>query len=133
MGRNTLPFDVTNFDVTIEEGVKINWQGKEVDSGCLTIKLGEPGSAGVIDYEKGVVDVEFRVRISSPTIHELYDILEDLGAERTVTAPFDAVIRSSGSVFEKDHSLRLAGKGEIAEHRLFNPAETRIEILAPSH
>ena len=127
-----LHFDVTNLDVTVEEGVKITWQGKEIDSGRLTINLGKPGSKGVIDYGKGTVDVEFRVRIASPALDDLFDILEDMGADRGVTAPFDAVIRSKGSVFE-DHSLRLAGKGEIAEHRLFNPAETTIDILAPTH
>ncbi len=127
-----LLFDVTNLDVTVEEGVKITWQGKEIDSGRLTINLGEPGSKGVIDYGKGTVDVEFRVRIASPALDDLFDILADMGADRGVTAPFDAVIRSKGSVFE-DHSLRLAGKGEIAEHRLFNPAETTIDILAPTH
>ena len=132
MNKNQLHFDVTDFDVTVQEGVKINWQGREIDSGRLTIKLGEPGSSGVIDYETGTVDVEFRVRISSPSLDELFDILDDMGADRGVTAPLDAVIRSKGSVFE-DHSLRLAGKGEIMEHRIFNPAETSLEILAPSY
>ncbi|MEW6729944.1 MAG: hypothetical protein AB1489_01285 [Acidobacteriota bacterium] len=130
--KGLLHFDVTDLNVTVEEGVKITWQGKEIDSGRLTITLGEPGSKGVIDYEKGMVKVEFRVRISSPALDELFDILEDMGADRGVTAPFDAVIRSQGSVFD-DHSLRLAGKGEIAEHRLFNPDETKIDILAPTY
>ncbi len=97
----------------------------------MTLKLGAPGSGGVIDYEKGMVNVEFRVQISMPALDEFFDILEDMGAERGVTKPFDAVIRSQGSVFE-DHSLRLSGKGEIKEHRLFNPTETKLEILAPS-
>ena len=132
MNKNQLHFDVTDFDVTVEEGVKINWQGREIDSGRLTIKLGEPGSSGVIDYETGMVDVEFRVRISSPALDELFDILDDMGADRGVTAPLDAVIHSKGSVFD-DHSLRLAGIGEIMEHRIFNPAETSLEILAPSY
>ena len=132
MSKNQLRFDVTDFDVTVAEGVKINWQGRELDSGRLTIKLGEPGSSGVIDYETGTVDVEFRVRISSPSLDDLFDILDDMGADRGVTAPIDAVIRSKGSVFD-DHSLRLAGIGEIMEHRIFNPAETSLEILAPSY
>ena len=131
MGQGRLHFDVTDFDVKVEEGVKIKWQGREIDSGRVTLKLGEPGSGGVIDYEKGMVNVEFRVQISMPALDEFFDILEDMGAERGVTKPFDAVIRSQGSVFE-DHSLRLSGKGEIKEHRLFNPAETKLEILAPS-
>ena len=131
--KGLLHFDVTDLNVTVEEGVKITWQEKEIDSGRLTIKLGEPGSRGVIDYEKGTVDVEYRVRISAPGLDDLFDILEDMGADRGVTAPFDAVIRSTGSVFEKDHSLRLQGKGTVAEHRLFNPEETKIDILAPTH
>src|SRR5215207_4926314 len=103
--KGLLHFDVTDLNVTVEEGVKLTWQGKEIDSGRLTINLGEPGSKGVIDYEKNMVNVEFRVRIASPALDELFDILEDMGADRGVTAPFDAVIRSQGSVFE-DHSLR---------------------------
>ena len=133
MRRNLLHFDVTDLDVTVQEGVKFKWQGKEIDSGPLTIKLGRPGSAGVIDYDKGTVDVEYRAQISSPALDEVFDILEDMGAERSETAPFDVVIRSKGSIFDDAHSLRLAGKGEIAEHRLFNPAETSLEILAPTH
>jgi len=133
MSRNLLNFDVTDLDVTVQEGVKLTWQGKEIDSGQMTIKLGAPGSAGVIDYDNGTVNVEFRVKIASPALDELFEILEDMGAERGVTAPFDAVIRSQGSVFGEDHSLRLAGKGEFSEHRLFNPAETTLDILAPTH
>ena len=133
MRGNLLHFDVTDLDVTVAEGIKFKWQGKEIDSGPLTIKLGRPGSAGVIDYDKGTVDVEYRAQISSPALDEVFDILEDMGAEPGETAPFDVVIRSKGSVFGDDHSLRLAGKGEIAEHRLFNPAETSLEILAPTH
>ena len=133
MSRNLLHFDVTDLNVTVEEGVRFKWQGKEIDSGPLSIKLGEPGSAGTIDYDSGDVNVEYRARISSPALDEVFDILEDMGEERGETKPFDVVIRSKGSIFDNDHSLRLAGKGEIAEHRLFNPAETSLEILAPTH
>lgn len=131
MSCGQLPFDVVDFDVTVEEGVKVKWQGREIDSGRLTIKLNGTDSGGVIDYDAGKVNVEFRVRIEAPGLDDLFGILDDIGAERDVTAPFDAVIRSEGSVFE-DHSLRLAGKGVIGEHRLFNPDETRLDILAPS-
>ena len=123
-----LPFDVTALDVTVEQGVRIKWQGREIDSGPLAISLGAPGSKGVIDYETGKVNVEFRVRI---VFKELAEILNDMGADPSLTEPADAVIRSQGSVFE-DHSLRLSGKGDLAEHRLFDPEETKIEILAPS-
>ena len=133
MGQNLLHFDVTDLDVTVQEGVKFKWQGKEIDSGPLSIKLGKPGSAGVIDYDDGTVNVEYRAQISSPALDEVFEILEDMGAEPGETAPFDVVIRSKGSIFDDDHSLRLSGKGEFAEHRLFDPAETSLEILAPTH
>ena len=126
---NQLPFNVVGLDVAVREGVKIKWQGREMDSGPLTITLGEPGSCGVIDYETGQVNVEFRVKIQFP---ELADILSDMGADPDITAPVDAVIRSEGAVFSDDHSLRLAGIAKIVKHRLFNPAQTRICIRAPS-
>jgi hypothetical protein len=126
--KTRLAFNVTELDVTIEEGVKLMWQGREVDSGPLTISLGKPGSCGVIDYEAGEVNVEFRVQIQFP---ELAEMLSDLGMDPSITAPIEGVIRSRGSVFD-DHSLRLSGKGELEEHRLFDVSETRIEISAPS-
>jgi hypothetical protein len=128
MSSSRLPFNVTGLDVWVEEGVKLVWQGREIDSGRLTITLGEPGSSGTVDYETGKVDVEFRVLISFP---ELSEILSDMGAEPEMVAPVNAIIRSQGAVFD-DHSFRLAGKGILGEHRLFNPDETRIEILAPT-
>jgi hypothetical protein len=128
MGLGKLPFNVTDLSVTVEEGVKLKWQGREIDSGRLTIKLGEAGSAGVIDYEEGKVNVEFRVLIQFP---ELSEILDDMGAEPELTVPVEAVVRSSGVVFD-DHSFRLSGKADLREHELFDRDETRIEITAPT-
>ncbi|HYL99028.1 MAG TPA: hypothetical protein VEZ90_08755 [Blastocatellia bacterium] len=127
-----LPFNVTGLDVTVEEGVKIKWQGRELDSGRMTIKLGKPGSGGQIDYGTGKVNVEFRVQIGFEQLNELAEVLEDLGEDASIATPVDAVIRSEGSVFD-DHSLRLSGKGKLGDHKLFDPEETRIEILAPTH
>jgi len=126
--KTRLAFNVTELDVTIAEGVKLIWRGRELDSGPLTISLGKSGSCGVIDYEAGDVTVEFHVQIQFP---ELAEILSDLGVDPSVTAPIEGVIRSRGSVFD-DHSLRLAGKGELEDHRLFDISETRIDICAPS-
>jgi hypothetical protein len=128
IGKGVLVFDVIDLTVAVEEGIKLKWQGKEIDSGRLTIKLGKPGSRAVIDYETGKVNVEFHSQIA---FDEISEILDDLGADPVLTAPIDAVIRSQGSVFE-DHSLRLAGKAQLGEHELFDPAQTRIEIRAPS-
>ena len=127
--QTLLPFEVINLDVTVQEDVRIRWQGRDIDSGRVTIKLGRPGSAGTINYETGMVDVEFRVKIH---FEELAEILNDMGAPPEITAPIDAVIRSQGRVFDADHALRLSGKGELGEHRLFNREETRIDIRAPS-
>jgi len=123
-----LPFKVTGLDVMVREGVMLKWQGREIDSGPLTIELGAPGSGGVINYMNATVNVEFRVRI---VFHELSEILSDMGADPELTAPVEAVIRSQGSVFD-DHSLRLAGIAELGAHKLFNPNETKIRIRAPS-
>jgi len=123
-----LRFDVVALEVTIEEGVKIVWEGREIDSGPVAITLGQPGSNGTINYLTGEVDVEFRVRIR---FDELCEALSAMGADPDMTRPLDAVIRSHGSVFD-DHSLRLAGHGEVAEHRLFDPDQTHIDVRAPS-
>ena len=64
IGEGVLAFNVTDLNVTVEEGIKIKWQGKEIDSGRLCINLGRPGSRAVINYETGQVNVEFRAEIS---------------------------------------------------------------------
>jgi hypothetical protein len=112
----------------VPEGFKLIWQGREMDSGPVVVSLGAPGSCGVIDYEAGKVNVEFRVKIAFP---ELSEILSEMGADAGITAPVEAIIRSHGIVFE-DHSFRLAGEGEIIEHRLFDRFETKLDILAPT-
>ncbi|HVV81895.1 MAG TPA: hypothetical protein VHE35_02405 [Kofleriaceae bacterium] len=129
MGTKILPFAVTGFHVRVEEGIRLKWLGRDIDSGPLVVTLGAEGSGGTIDYEAARVEVEFRVRVE---FEELSEILRDLGAEPDLAAPVEAVIRSEGAVFEADHSLRLAGKAKIKPHKLFDPDETRIEIRAPS-
>jgi len=128
IGKGVVAFNVTDFNVTIQESFKIKWQGREMDSGPVTLKLGKPGSRAVIDYGTGQVNVEFRVQI---IFDELAEILEDLGADPEIYAPIDVVIRSRGPVFE-DHSLRLAGKGQVDDNKLLDPTETIINIRAPS-
>jgi hypothetical protein len=128
-GLKRLPFDVTDLSVTVEEGFAFKWKGREIDSGRLIIKLGEPGSHGVIDYEAGTVSVEFRVQI---VLSELSELLDDIGADPDLAAPINAVIRSKGVVFSNNHSLRLAGKAdEIKAHKIFDN-KTQVEILAPT-
>jgi hypothetical protein len=128
MSTNRLDFEVTGMDIDIVETIPIKWQGREIDSGPIHISLGAPGSCGVIDYEAGTVEVEFRSQIQFP---ELAEALEDLGADPSVYAPVQMVIRSKGSVLD-GHCLRLAGKGTVGSHRLFSPDETRVDVRAPS-
>jgi hypothetical protein len=127
VNQDIFHFNVTGLNVAIEEGFKLKWQGREIDSGRVTVSLGEPGSRGVIDYGTGSVKVDFRVRIMLP---ELSELLTDIGADPDIAAPVIAVIHSEGAVLD-DHCFRLAGKAELAEHRLFNE-ETKVEILAPT-
>src|SRR2546430_1320928 len=114
MNQDLLRFNVTGLDVMVHEGVKMKWQGREMESGPLTVTLGEPGSCGTINYGTGDVNVEFHIRIQFP---ELAEILTDLGAEPGLSAPVNAVVRSKGSVLD-GHSLRLAGKAKLAQHQL---------------
>jgi hypothetical protein len=128
-GLKQLPFNVVDLDVTVAEGFPFKWKGRDIDSGQLIIKLGEPGSHGVIDYEAQTVSVEFRVQI---VLSELAELLDDIGASPDFAAPVNAIIRSQGAVFTNNHALRLAGKvEEIAEHKIFNNS-TQIDILAPT-
>jgi hypothetical protein len=129
MTKDILRFDVTGLDATVPEGFNLKWQGREINSGPVIVTLGEPGSGGIIDYETGRVNVEFHAKISFP---ELSEALSDMGAEPDVTAPVDAIVRSEGIVVDERHSLRLAGKGQLGEHRLFDRNETKLEILAPT-
>jgi hypothetical protein len=128
MSADRLEFNVTGMDIDIVETIPVTWQGREIDSGPIHIGLGEPGSHGVIDYAAGTVKVEFRSVIEFP---ELTEALEDAGADPSVYAPLNMVIRSEGAVLD-GHCLRLAGKGSIDSHRLFDPDQTRVDVRAPS-
>lgn len=123
-----LEFNVTGMDIDIVETIPIKWQGREIESGPIHVGLGEPGSHGVIDYDAGTVQVEFLSQVVFP---ELAETLEELGADPSVYAPVKLVIRSEGAVLD-GHCLRLAGKGILDSHRLFNPDQTRIDVRAPS-
>lgn len=129
MALSRLDFDVTAFDVRVAEGVKMKWDGREIESGPLVVSLGEPGSSGFIDYTANIVRVEFRMKI---LFEEFAETLEDMGVDPDLAAPIKGVVRSEGTVFDNEHSLRLCGRAELAPHRLFDPAQTSIEIRAPS-
>lgn len=129
MDLSRLDFDVTAFDVRIDEGIRMKWDGRDIESGPLVVSLGEPGSGGVIDYKANLVKVEFRMKI---VFEELAEVFEDIGADPELAAPIRGVVRSEGVVFDFEHSLRLCGRAELAPHRLFDPAQTSIEIRAPS-
>jgi hypothetical protein len=107
----------------------MKWDGRPIESGPVVVSLGAPGSAGFIDYKANVVKVEFRMQIA---FEEFSEVLEDIGADPDLAAPIKGVVRSDGTVFDNEHSLRLCGRAELAPHRLFDPAQTSIEIRAPS-
>ena len=127
MSAQRFAFDVTDLSVSIEEGFRFNWHGRDIDTGRLLITLDEPGSGGVIDYEAETVKVDFRVRIEFP---ELAEMLADMGADPALAQPVSGVIHSEGVVFP-DHCFRLSGKADLAPHRYFT-SDTQVEVRAPT-
>src|SRR5262249_8713509 len=93
MNLSTFHFDVTAFDVRIGEGIKMKWDGRDIESGPIVVSLGEPGSSGFIDYDANVVKVEFRMKI---VFEEFAETLEDIGADPELAAPLRGIVRSEG-------------------------------------
>jgi hypothetical protein len=125
-------FKVTQLAAQVAEGVPLQWQGKEFESGRLTVELDESvletANRGVLDYSEGRAKVEFRVRLAFP---EFASTLESLGVDPGITRPVCALIHSEGEIL-KDHSFVLSGPCEIAPHELFTSKETYASVL-PGH
>ena len=54
MNQDVVTFQITKLAASVPEGVPVQWQGKEFDSGPLAIELDENaqqrGNQGVLDY-----------------------------------------------------------------------------------
>jgi len=115
MNRSRLPFRVTGLRATVPDGVPVRWQGRELDSGPLTIELeDDPGNQGVLDYHRRNARATFHVRMGFP---ELAASLAALGVDPALTAPVRGVLRSEGDILD-DHSFALSGPCELLPHEL---------------
>jgi hypothetical protein len=129
MSREQIDFQVTRLAATVPEGVPVQWQGRELNSGPLLIELDESGaSRGVLDYLRRRAQAEFRVRLRFP---DLTSALEELGADTSLTAPVRGTVRSEGAILE-DHGFALSGCCELSPHELVRPAEAAASVL-PGH
>jgi hypothetical protein len=122
MTQDRIAFRVTALHATVPEGVPVEWMGKEIPSGPLTIVLDdgppEEESRGELDYARQHARAEFHVRIEMP---ELTDLLEALGVDPALTCPVRAVVRSEGQILD-DHSFALTGPCQVLPHEAFGGA-----------
>lgn len=120
MDSERIAFRVTALSATIPEGILLEWRGREVPSGPLTIELDEDpereGNLGVLDYSSNRARADFRVRILPP--EPLADLLQELGVTSSLICPVQAVVHSEGEILD-DQSLLMSGPCEVSPHGLF--------------
>jgi hypothetical protein len=128
MQRSLVKFRITNLHAQVPEGVVIQWQDQELNSGPLNIELDETasrGSRGILDYGHGRAQANFQVLLTFP---ELASTLEMLGVDPELTQPVHAVICSEGQILD-DHSFILTGPCKVADHALLNSKQTTACVL----
>jgi hypothetical protein len=129
MDNDSIGFRIVALAASVPEGIPMEWQGRELVSGPLTIELDESsqgeGNRGLLDYAQRRAQADFCVRITFP---ELTSALEDLGLDPALTQPVHAVLHSEGEIL-KDHSFALSGRCELRPHELFLPDETQAAVL----
>ncbi len=132
MNQDVVTFQITKLAASVPEGVPVEWQGKEFNSGPLTIELDENaqelGNQGVLDYSQRRARAEYNVRLRFP---EFAGMLESLGVDPELTQPVRAVLRSEGEILD-DHSFVLSGHCELRPHGMFPSDETAVSVL-PGH
>ncbi len=130
MHPDSVTFQVSKLAANVPEGVSIEWQGSEFNSGPLTIELDEDGrrSVGMLDYSRRRAQAEFHVRLGFP---ELASELESLGVDPELTQPVRAVLHSEGEILG-DHGFAFSGPCELAPHEILSSAETVASVL-PGH
>jgi hypothetical protein len=121
-------FRITDLRAQVAEGVVVQWQGQELNSGPLNIELDETastGNRGVLDYGHGRAHANFQVLLTFP---ELASTLEMLGVDSELTQPVHAVICSEGQILD-DHSFVLTGPCKLADHALLSAEQTTASVL----
>ncbi|MBI3697172.1 MAG: hypothetical protein HY238_20345 [Acidobacteria bacterium] len=124
MKTNQVAFRVTALEAGVPEGVPIEWQGRELASGPLTIELDEDSQAsrGALDYSRRRAQAEFHVRLKFP---EFAAMLADLGIDPALGEPVRAVLRSEGEILD-DHGFALSGRCELRPHELLDHASAAV-------
>jgi hypothetical protein len=129
MDEQTVNFRIANLSARVPEGIALEWQGKEFDSGPLIIELDKnasfTGNQGTLDYFRSRARAEFQVRLMFP---EFAGTLEDLGLDPEFARPVRALIHAEGKILA-DHSFALSGPCDLSSHALFIPEETKACVL----
>ncbi len=130
MHPDIVTFQVSKLAASVAEGVSIEWQGQEFNSGPLTIELDETAthSVGMLDYSRRRAEAEFHVQLAFP---DLVSMLEPLGVDPELTRPVRAVLHSEGEILD-DHSFALSGRCKLAPHEILSSEETLASVL-PGH
>jgi len=129
MDQEQVRFRVTDLAACVPEGVPIQFQGREILSGPLSIELEEDAAnQGVLDYSRRRAEATFHLRLAFP---ELAAVLEDLGVDPELTRPVRAVLRSQGEILD-DHGFAFSGRCELGPHPVFPSPETEAAVL-PGH
>jgi hypothetical protein len=129
MDEQLLRFRITDLTAGVAEGVVVEWQGREFNSGPVTVELDESAAdtanQGVLDYGRGRAQADFEVRLAFP---EFSSLLEGLGVDPQLARPVRATIHSEGEILP-DHSFVLSGRCELAPHALLPAEETQASVL----
>ena len=131
MSHDRLQFGVTRLSASIPEGVPIDWRGRSIPSGPLTIQLdSDAGGAsnGLLDYAARRASAEFHVLLEFP---EFAEALSGLGVDPAWTRPVRAVLRSEGDILE-DHAFALSGRCRVLPHPMFDEGAVDACVL-PGH
>lgn len=129
MRDSIVTFKITDLQAQVDEAILLQWHGREINPGPITMELDEENSStanqGALDYVRHRAHAEFHVRLRFP---EFAGMLQSLGVADEFTEPVHAVIRSEGDILD-DHSFALSGNCELRDHRLFPSPETEASFL----
>ena len=130
MSTERIPFRVTRLRAVVSDGVPVEWLGRRMSSGPLTIELDESRgeSRGELNYGSREARAEFRVHMH---FADFTRALLDLGASGDCARPIEAVLHSQGPILD-DHSFAMSGKVCVADHALLNWEDAHASVL-PGH
>jgi len=129
MARGSIDFCVTDLEARVPEGLPIEWQGSELSTGSLAFGLDDTAadSTGVMNYDRGLVSVEFRVQMRSPGLVGTFCAL---GVDAHLVSRVRATLWAEGEILP-DHSFNggLRGHCEVQPLGLFPPRAIQVKVL----